>query len=692
MAPEQLEGREADARTDIFAFGSTLYEMLTGRKAFEGRSQASLIGAILKDTPPPVSVMQPLAPASLDRLVASCLAKHPDDRWHAAHDVMLQLKAIFGGADAVTPTTSPTGPPSPRQVLPWATAVVGILVGFAGVAAWYFQPPAPSRNALQFAIDIPAASGNATGLFAVSPDGERLVFEALSLGTRSLLVREFNSLAAQPLPGTETTTALNPFWSPDGRSIGFFAGGKLKTISVAGGPPRVLCDASNSGGGTWSRDGGILFGSANGPLYRMPEAGGTPVAVTTLDESRMETGHIRPHFLPDGRRFTFLATNSNRELNAAYIGSLDSTDRRRLDGVASSAAFVSAGYLLFARAGTLMARRFDVDRIEGVGEPVPLGEVRQTPNGAAAFSVSQGGILSFQSPASSETQLVWLTRDGKDVGAFPPRSGIHTLSPAPDDERAVVEELSTTDLWVLDGRRGTASRFTTDPEADAHPFWSPDGRRIAFSNGFAAGRSTLMIKVASGVGEAEAVLQTATYKQVTDWSADGRTLVFEEQSRETGWNVGVVAVEGDRAARLVVQSRFQERMGTLSPDGRYLAFTSDETGRAEVYVVTFPDVSDKWTISTGGGTAPRWGRDGNELFFVNPAGALMSAPVSRGPRFEAGVPQRLFDLQAVPSDGFTYAPARDSQRFLVARLTETAPTPITVIVNWPALLNRPGGP
>ena len=201
-----------------------------------------------------------------------------------------------------------------------------------------------------------------------------------------------------------------------------------------------------------------------------------------------------------------------------------------------------------------------------------------------------------------------------------------------------------------------------------------------------------MTKVASGVAEAEVVLQTATYKQVTDWSADGRTLVFEEQSRETGWNVGVVAVQGDRTPRLVVQSRFHERMGTLSPDGRYLAFMSDETGRAEVYVVTFPDVSDKWTISTGGGTAPRWGRDGNELFFVNPTGALMSAPVSRGPRFEAGVPQRLFDLQAVPSDGFTYAPASDSQRFLVARLTESTPTPITVVVNWPALLNKPEGP
>jgi serine/threonine protein kinase len=687
MAPEQLEGKDADARTDIFAFGSTLYEMLTGRKAVDGQSQANLIGAILKDTPAPVSATQPLATVSLDRLVAQCLAKDPDDRWQSARDVMLQLKAILGGAD-VTSTTSSTVPPRHRQVLPWVAAVVGILVGFAGVAGWYHQPPAPSRNALQFAIDIPAASGNATGLFAVSPDGERLVFEASSLGTRSLLVREFNSLAAQPLPGTEGTGALNPFWSPDGRSIGFFAGGKLKVINVSGGQPRTLADAPDSNGGSWSPGGTILFGKVAGPLYRISEGGGQPVAVTALDQARLETGHIRPHFLPDGRRFMFLATNSNRELNAAYIGSLDSTDRRRLDGVASSAAFVPAGYLVFARAGMLMARRFDVDRIEGIGEPVPLGEVRQTPNGAAAFSVSRAGILSFQPPASSDTQLVWLTRDGKDVGTFPPRSGIHTLSPAPDHERAVVEELSTTDLWVLDGRRGTASRFTTDPGADAHPVWSPDGQQIAFSSGFAAGRSTLMTRVASGVAEAEAVLQTPTYKQVTDWSPDGRTLIFEEQSHEMGWNVGVVAVQGDRTPRLVVQSRFQERMGTLSPDGRYLAFTSDETGRTEVYVVTFPDVSDKWTISTGGGTAPRWGRDGNELFFVNSAGALMSAPVSRAPRFEVGVPQRLFDLQAVPSDGFTYAPSSDSQRFLVARLTESASTPITVVVNWPALLNK----
>lgn len=288
-----------------------------------------------------------------------------------------------------------------------------------------------------------------------------------------------------------------------------------------------------------------------------------------------------------------------------------------------------------------------------------------------------------------ETQLVSLTRDGKAVDNFLPRPGIHTLSLSPDHEQAIVEERG--EAWLLDGSRGTASRFTDS--SGTHPLWSPDGRRIAFTSGSTSqANSRVMVKLATGVTEAELVLEGPTYKQLTDWSMDGRTLVFEEQSRETGWNIGVVSVDGDRTPRVVIQSRFQERMGSLSPDGRYLAYTSDETGRTEVYVVTYPDVTDKWTISTSGGTAPRWRKDGSELFFLDPSGMLMSVPVSRGARLSVGVPKALFDLQALPSDGFTYAPASDSQRFLVARLTESAPTPITVIVNWLALLNTPGGP
>ena len=702
MAPEQLEGQDADARTDIFAFGSTLYEMLTGHRAFEGQSQASLIGAILKDTPPPVSAMQPLAPASLDRLVAGCLAKCPDDRWHAARDVMLQLKAIAEGVADIRVATSAAARPRRRETLAWTVAVVGLLVGVVGVASRYFETTVSELGAIQFGVDIPIpAAANAN--FALSPDGRRLVFETFSLtNSRSLWIRTFDSSTAQPLLGAEGTGALNPFWSPDGRTIGFFADSKLKTISIAGGPPRILCDATNSGGGSWSRDGIILFGSASGPLYRVPESGGTPVAVTTLDNARIETGHIRPQFMPDGRHFLFLATSNERDKAGAYIGSLDSLERDPLDGVTSSVSYASPGYLLFARDRVLMARPFDQGRPELVGDPIPLGEVRQAGSGAAAFSLSQTGTLAYQASPRSEVQLTWLTREGKAADSFPPRSAIggfpqrtriHTFWLAPDDERAIVEQIEQgSDLWLLEERRGTASRFTTDPLPEGHPVWSPDGRRIAFFGGQAEVRTALMVKVATGTAEAEPLLQTPTLKWPTDWSADGRTVVFEERNPDTGWDIGVVSVDGDRAARTVIRSRFQEHMGSLSPDGRYLTYTSDETGRTEVYVVTYPDVTDRWTISSSGGTAPRWRRDGSELFFIDPTGMLMTVPIARGARLNVGVPKALFDLQAIPSDGWNYAVSADGQRILVARATDAAPTPITVVVNWPALLNKPGIP
>jgi serine/threonine protein kinase len=696
MAPEQLEGNDADARTDIFAFGSVLYEMLTGRKAFEGQSQASLIGAILKDTPPPASSIQPLAPASLDRLVACCLAKHPDDRWQSAHDVMLQLKAIAEGVPDVRVVATSTGArPHRREKLAWAAAVIASL-GAAGVASRYFvETTAPELGAIQFSIEASISSGSGNAMFAVSPDGRRMVFEGpYTLNTtRSLWIRALESSTAQPLPGTEVSQVSNPFWSPDSRLIGFFADGKLKTISVAGGPPRILCDAPNSGGGSWSRDGTILFGSASGPVYRVPESGGTPTAVTRLDETRMETGHIRPQFMPDERRFIFFATSRDSRNNATYVGTLDSPELKPVEGIASPAAHVSPGYLIFARGGVLMARLFDANRLEGRDEPVPLGEIRQSPAGNAPFSVSQAGVLAYQgASASPETQLVWLTRDGQAVGDFPPRPGIHTLSLAPDQERAIVEERG--EAWVLDGRRGTASRFTIDSEGGVHPFWSPDGRRIAFTsnNAVSQGRSTVWVQDAAGVSEAQPILQSATIKQLTDWSTDGSTLVFEERSGETGWNIGVVSLDGARPPRVVIQSRFQERMASLSPDGRYLAYTSDESGRTEVYVVTYPDVTDRWTISTAGGTAPRWRKDGNELFFIDPAGMLMSVPVLRGARFDVGVPKPLFDLQAIPSDGWNYAVSADGQRILAARATDAGATPITVVVNWPSVLNKPSGP
>jgi len=687
MAPEQLEGKEADARTDIFAFGTVLYEMLTGRKAFEGQSHASLIGAILKDTPPRISTLRPDAPPALDGVIAGCLAKNPDDRWHAARDVLLQLRAI---ADAPAEATVRRPPPTWRLSgwLAWAAALLGVLIGAVAFATRYLEPADPEPAAIQFAIDTPGPIAQG---FAISPDGRRLVFDVVSPGADPLWMHSFDSSASQPLPGTES--GLNPFWSPDGRSIGFFAEGKLKIIDVAGGPPRVIAEGDGSGGASWSRDGVIVFGSSVGPLYRISDTGGTPTPATVLEQGAGQTRHLRPSFLPDGRHFIFLATSRAGAGNGTFVASLDSAERSRVDGIASSAAYAPPGYLLFARGGLLMAQPFDPDRRQLSGEPMPLGEVRQNRvTGFAAFSISQTGILARLESESSETQLTWVTRDGKGVNGFPPHVGLHSFGLAPDQERTVVEDVSG-DLWLLDARRGTVTRFTTDPGFEVHPAWSPDGRRVAFTGGLAGeGERALMLKVASGVSETEVLLKTPTATQLTDWSVDGRTLVFEQQTRETGWDLGVVDVDGDRTPRLVVRSRFQERMGTLSPDGRHLAYVSDEAGRPGIYVVAFPDMSEKWTVSTDGGTAPRWSRNGTELFFVNQAGMLTSVPVSRGPRLEFGTPRPMFELRGIATDGFNYAVSADGQRFLVARATDTAPTPITVVVNWPALLKNRGGP
>jgi len=323
MAPEQLEGHEADARTDIFAFGAVLYEMLTGTRAFEGKSQASLVGAILKDTPPAVSTRQPLVPAALDRIVATCLAKDPADRWQAAHDLTLQLQWITEGQASTAVAAATTARPRHREKLAWALATVCLLGGVAVLGSRYFDSAEADLGTIQFAVDVPTALGAAgAGFFAVSPDGRRVVYEATT-NSRSLWVRSLDSAVAQPLPGTESGTALNPFWSPDSRFIGFFADGKLKTISISGGPPRTLCDAPSGGGGTWSRDGVILFGASGQPVHRVPDTGGEPIAVTMLDRTRNDVGHTRPHFLPDGRHFLFLANSGYADRSAIYVGALD---------------------------------------------------------------------------------------------------------------------------------------------------------------------------------------------------------------------------------------------------------------------------------------------------------------------------------------------------------------------------------
>jgi dipeptidyl aminopeptidase/acylaminoacyl peptidase len=341
-----------------------------------------------------------------------------------------------------------------------------------------------------------------------------------------------------------------------------------------------------------------------------------------------------------------------------------------------------------------MAQPFDVSRGELTGEPFPIAEqVNTNPGGSAAFSVSQNGVLAVRAAALDERQLVWLSRAGNAIGSFPSSGFFHTLWLASDEKRAVVsqdqpEGVDVADLWLLDSERGTASRFTSDPAGEGHPVWSPDGSRIVFFSGGYGPGNALVVKAATGLQEAQPLVQGPNLKVPTDWSLDGRFVVFEERSGETNWDVSVVSLDGERKPRPVIRTRFAERLGQLSPDAHFLAYTSNETAREEVYVVTFPDVSSKWQVSTSGGTKPRWRCDGKELFFVDPTGMLMSVAIAPGPRVEAGVPKPLFDLDAASSDGWNYAVSADGQRILALRGIDAAPTPITVVLNWTALLKK----
>ncbi len=574
MAPEQLEGKAADARSDIFAFGAVLYEMFTGREAFSGGSHASMITAIMSSQPPPVSTLQPAASA-LDHLVEKCLAKDPAERWQTAHDLASELKCIAGVSitgSRVTTVPAEAPPPDQGRVLSraWmAAAAVCLLVvvALAAVAVVHFRETPPYRQVLRFEIYPPEKE--AFQELALSPDGQRLAFTTgLSAATARLWVRPLDSVAAQPLPGSEG--ASFPFWSPDSRSIAFVAGGRLKKINLLGGPPLTLCDAPASRPGAWNRDGVILFGRILGGIYRVNAAGGESRAITAVDRSRRESSHGFPQFLPDGRHFLYTATAQVPENNAVFVASLDSKDVKRLVNTNLNAAYArdasGQGYLLFTRATTLMAQAFDAGRLELAGEPFPAAEnmsIAADLGGPflALFSVSDTGVLAYARGGGSglKKELAWFDREGKRLGAVGEPGDYSNPAFSPDEKRLAVARVdpqaNSRDIWIFDLARGTSSRFTFDPADDFNPTWSPDGARIAFTS-VRKGNRNLYLKSAAGAGGEEPLLESEAQKSVTDWSPDGRYLLFN--SSETGAldDVWAIPLEGDRKPFLVVTGAF----------------------------------------------------------------------------------------------------------------------------------------
>ena len=522
------------------------------------------------------------------------------------------------------------------------------------------------------------------GGFALSPDGRHLAFAAGDGAGKTLLyLRPLDSLEARALSGTDS--ASNPFWSPDSRFVGFFATGKLKKIDITGGPPQILCDASVNLGATWNRNGIILFTPDwNGPLYQVSDAGGTAAPITTLDPSRQENGHRSPRFLPDGKHYLHLSWSANPGDTGIYVRSLDSDESRLLVEAFSSPAY-SAPYLLYVRGETLLAHPFDPMRLELSGEPFPVVEKVGSTLSKAHFSVSESGVLAYHAHSTQGGLAVWFDREGNRLGAIGPPASYTNLTLSPDDQRLAIDPAVSPfapDIWLMNLSQGTTSRFTSNSAYDFFPVWSPDGTRIVFaSNRSAGGGSDLFLRESSGAGAEELLLRTGDSIYATDWSADGRFILYQASSARTNYDLLALPLEGDRNPIVLVQTAFSEEGARLSPDGRWLAYTSDESGRPEVYVRPFLRPGGSQVISTSGGWQPRWRRgNGKELYYLSPERRVMVVSVQSDPTtFRGSAPRVLFDERV--SDG-SYDVSRDGQRFLINTVLPEASSPIQIVVNW----------
>src|SRR6266536_4363087 len=698
MAPEQLEGREADARTDIFAFGAVVYEMATGRKAFSGGSEASLISALMKEEPAPIATLQPMTPPALDRVVRTCLSKDAEDRFQTAHDAKLQLQWIAEvGSDAGVPAPVIARRKS-RERLAWAGFGIATIAAIAFAAGYVRRAPRPSPG---IRATLPFPEKMFLGELALSPDGTRLVFTAAKPGGQpALWIRSLHESSARPVVGAEN--AFFPFWSPDGHFVGFFADGKLKRMDPSGGAVLTICDAERGVGGTWNRDGTIVFAPApTSVLHRVAAGGGKSVPVTRLDATRHETAHRYPQFLPDGRHFLYMAVNlggpGNDPANAIRVGSLDGRLDKALVQTLSNAGYAS-GHLLYAREGTLLAHRFDLLRLEVKGDPVPAAQrVGQSSwQSFYLFSASQSGVLVTAPLFAPASRLVWLDRSGKESGSVGEAASFGSLRLSPDGRRVVADVYDavhdTSDVWVYDASSGIGAQFVSGTQAhESLPVWSPDGARVVFSSDRKARnvRTDLWIKPIDG-GREELLAESADNRIPEDWSSDGRLLscvVIPAQGKRNNqiWTLDVAG--GNRASPFVADALSQGN-SRFSPDGRWIAYNSDHSGTTEVYVRPFPSGSGTWQISTAGGGFPAWRRDGKELYYMGLDFKLMAVPVSADTKFHAGSPVALFPIR--PSGaGAVFDVTSDGQRFLVNSLaSELGSPPLDLLIHWTSLLGK----
>jgi serine/threonine protein kinase len=691
MSPEQVEGKDVDARSDIFSFGSVLYEMVTGRPAFSGKSQLSVASAILEKEPEPISKLQPLTPPALDRAIRVCLAKNPEERWQSARDLLLELKWIAGGGSQAGLRSE--GIPRSRSYnrLSW-TLVAVLSLGVLVLLIISRQRVPASAALVRFLIHPPENSYiNGLGRAAVSPDGRQLTFVAPgSNGRDALWVRSFDSLAARSLAGTEG--ALFPFWSPDSRWIGFFANrSTLQKIDVTGGPPISIASALAGNGGTWSRDGVIVFGTgATRLLYRVPASGGEVVPLTKREKA-VTGGWLAPYFLPDGNHYLYEARQAGAG-HGVYLSSLDSETSKLLVRGGTSPAY-QRGYLLYLLGTTLIAQPFDEKRLEIVGDASALAEQVQF------FSASQtGAVLSYWTgEAENLPQLMWFDRSGNRIGK--PGDPVHqfNIRLSPDGTKVAAEIYDRqasgiyfeSDIWLYDVLRGVKARLTSGPGSARGPCWSPDGKHIIFSSD-RKGHYDLYKKAVDGGGNEEPILESEIAKYCQDWSPDGEFLLFMTVSNDSASrHIWTVPLFGDRKPVPYLQTEFNEYGGRFSPDGKWIAYVSDESGRDEVYARPFRGPGGKLLVSAAGGSTPVWSHDGKEIFYLDNDRKLMAAKVNQnGSVLGIDVARPLFQTQ---TESFlpAYDASADRRHFvIVTAVPQKSPSPITVVVNWDAGLKK----
>jgi len=700
MSPEQLKGKIADHRSDIFSFGAILYEMLSGKRAFRRDSTAETMSAILREEPPDLSETNRTVSPALERIVRRCLEKNPAQRFHSTSDLAFAIEALSSPSlhpgESVEPvavsTTSHVASSRPGW-LGYSVAAVALigLMAMSFSAFRYLSPKTPIASIVRFPILLPEKTTYVTDVedhnLSISPDGRQLAFIGESEGQRRIYVRSLDQVTARALQGTDR--AYSPFWSPDSHSIAFFADGKLKRIEASGGPVQTICEMTpRDTTGTWGADGTILFPNydfvqGQGVLYQVNSAGGKPTPF-------LNQGDIDPlwvSFLPDSRNFLFYGRRKNRERDGIYAGTVGSNDTKQIATVPRTRVeYAAPGYLIFVREGSIVAQPFDAKGLSVSGEPKLLVEQIPyfDPTGFSEFSVSDTGVLVYQAD-NSLAKLAWFDRGGHELGRIGSPDRFQSARLSPDGKQMAVAvsgaQSSSADIWIYD-LNGGRNRFVSEPTDDSNPIWSPDGRRIAYFG--STGKSTLRIKDvsdASGTGESPI---PEGFIGPTDWSRDGRYLIYDLNDPTVQRDLWILPLGGTQKPFPFLQTKASEWDAKFSPNGRFVVFNSDESGTDEVYVSRFDKPSEKIRVSSAGGIQPHWRPDGRELFYISAAGEMMAvafAGDAEAPKL--GTPTALFPATEL-KDYDVVAP--DGQRFLVVTGTESQSAPIHVMLNWETLL------